>query len=89
MNMLQESTFLFFAFQLAIQAEPGSADLWHQGSPESQCFSAAKLEALRTGLGAQDTRGFLVVRNDTIACEWHAPGRDRNTKPWLKCEFAD
>jgi CubicO group peptidase (beta-lactamase class C family) len=78
--MLLKLIFLFLALQLTVQAETISDDLWQQGSPESQDFSAAKLEALRIGLAARNTKGFLVIRNDTIVCEWYAPGQDRNTK---------
>src|SRR5262249_976554 len=55
-------------------------DLWHHGSPESQGFSAVKLEALRTGLVARNTKALLVIRNDTIVCEWYAPGQGANTR---------
>src|SRR5678815_3182215 len=80
MNMLLKFILLFLALQLTIRAETSSADLWQQRSPESQGFSAARLEALRIGLAARNTKGFLVIRNDTIVCEWYAPGQDSNTR---------
>jgi CubicO group peptidase (beta-lactamase class C family) len=80
MKMLLKSTLLFLVLPLAVQAELRADDLWQQGSPESQGFSAAKLEALRTGLVARNTKGLLIIRNDTIVCEWYAPGQDRHTR---------
>jgi len=47
---------------------------WTKGTPESQGFSSSKLEALRSGLAARSTTALLVIRNDTIVCEWYAPG---------------
>jgi CubicO group peptidase (beta-lactamase class C family) len=57
-----------------------AADLWPRGSPETQGFSATKLESLRQGLAARSTKALLVIRNDTIVCEWYAPGQDANTR---------
>ena len=71
MNLPLKSTFLFLALQSAVLAELETDDLWHSGSPESQGFSAVKLEALRTGLVAHNTKALLVIRNDTIVCEWN------------------
>ncbi|HEY5913854.1 MAG TPA: serine hydrolase [Verrucomicrobiae bacterium] len=83
-SVLLNATFLFVALQiaprLAVGAESVADDFWRQGSPESQGFSAAKLEALRAGLAARNTKALLVIRNDTIVCEWYAPGQDRHTK---------
>ena len=80
MKMLLKATLLFLILPLAVQAELKADDLWQQGSPESQSFSAAKLEALRTGMAARNTKGLLIIRNDTIVCEWYAPGQDRHTR---------
>ncbi len=65
---------------MAAQAELDAGDLWRQGSPGSQGLSAAKLEALREGLATRHTKALLVIREDTIVCEWHAPGQDANTR---------
>src|SRR5512140_1089916 len=71
---------LVFLVPLAVHAQPGSAELWQQGTPESQGMSASKIEALRAGLAARNTKALLVIRNDTIVCEWYAPGQERQTK---------
>jgi len=46
---------------------------WRTASPESQGFAGAKLEAMRQGLAARQTKAVLVVRNDRIVLEWYAP----------------
>jgi CubicO group peptidase (beta-lactamase class C family) len=71
---------VLLVLQLAVRAELDAGDLWHRGSPENQGFSAARLEALRQGLAARSTKALLVIRNDTIVCEWYAPGQDANTR---------
>ena len=71
---------ILLVLQLVVHAELKAGDLWHQGSPESQGFSTAKLEALREGLAARNTKALLIIRNDTIVCEWYAPGQDANTR---------
>ena len=78
-NRLLKPLFVL-VLQLAVQAELSASDLWRQGSPESQGFSPARLEALREGLVARSTKALLVIRNDTIVCEWYAPGQDANTR---------
>jgi hypothetical protein len=80
MNRFLKSAFFFFALRLASPADANAADLWRQGVPDSQGFSAAKLEALRAGLAARQTKALLVIRHDTIVCEWYAPGQDANTR---------
>lgn len=52
---------------------------WQTGPPESQGFASAKLEKTRADLAARNTKALLVIRNDTIVCEWYAPdhGPDR------------
>ena len=83
-SVLLNATFLFVALQiapqLAVGAESVADDFWRRGSPESHGFSAAKLEGLRAGLAARNTKALLVIRNDTIVCEWYASGQDRHTK---------
>ncbi len=66
--------------QLAVQTALNAGDLWHHGAPESQGFSAARLEALREGLAARSTKALLVIRNETIVCEWYAPGQEAKTR---------
>lgn len=53
---------------------------WKTGSPESQGMSSEKLEALTGELKSRDTKGFLVIRNDTIVHEWYADGHSRTKK---------
>jgi CubicO group peptidase (beta-lactamase class C family) len=57
-------------------------------APESQGMSSEKLDALRESLAAKNTKGFLVVRNDRIVCEWYArttrPNRKRYTASMAK-----
>lgn len=53
---------------------------WRIAAPESQGFSSAKLDALRTDLATRRTKAFLVIRNDTIVCEWYAPDQSAVTK---------
>jgi CubicO group peptidase (beta-lactamase class C family) len=47
---------------------------WLTGSPESQGMSGQKLQAMTEVLAAHRTEMLLVIRNDTIVCEWYAPG---------------
>ena len=51
---------------------------WRTASPASQGLSLEKLEELRDALAERDTKGFLVIRDDTIVFEWYAPGHGRN-----------
>jgi len=67
MNTVLKLMCLFLPLQLTVKGETNPDDPWHQGSLESQGFSAAKLETLRPGLAARNTKGFLVIRDDTIA----------------------
>jgi hypothetical protein len=71
----------FLAVQLAVAAYAAvvaSASAfgfdWAKATPENQGFSSSKLESLRSGLAARGTTALLVIRNDTIICEWYAPG---------------
>jgi CubicO group peptidase (beta-lactamase class C family) len=45
---------------------------WKTARPESQGFSAEKLNSLKKSLAAKSTKVLLIVRNDTIVCEWYA-----------------
>jgi CubicO group peptidase (beta-lactamase class C family) len=47
---------------------------WQVATPESQGVASQKLDALKDRLAANQTKAFLVVRNDKIVCEWYAPG---------------
>ena len=58
---------------MAAQAD-GSAWDWVTGSPESQGMSGQKLQAMREVLAAHRTEMLLVIRNDTIVCEWYTSG---------------
>ncbi len=80
MNRLLKATFGLLALPVGALAELNAGDLWREGSPESQGFSAAKLEVLREGLATRQTKAFLVIRNDTIVCEWYATGQNRHVK---------
>ena len=48
--------------------------------PESQGFSAEKLDDLAGSLAAKNTKALLVVRNDRIVCEWYAKGHGPDKK---------
>jgi CubicO group peptidase (beta-lactamase class C family) len=61
-------------------AETVTGGPWRVAAPEKQGFSAARLEALRADLEARKTKAFLVIRNDTIVCEWYAPDNGVVTK---------
>ncbi|HWI59561.1 MAG TPA: serine hydrolase, partial [Bacillota bacterium] len=78
--MLLKSIFVWLVLPFTVLAAPGPEEVWRPATPESQGFSTAKLEALRAGLVARQTKAFLVIRNDAILCEWYAPGQDRNTR---------
>jgi CubicO group peptidase (beta-lactamase class C family) len=45
---------------------------WKRATPESQGFSAAKLEAMLDTLKDHATHSLLVIRNDKIVLEWYA-----------------
>jgi len=60
------------AFANAASAADNPTEIWKSAPPETQGFSSTKLDALRSGLAAQHTKAFLLIRNDTIVCEWYA-----------------
>jgi CubicO group peptidase (beta-lactamase class C family) len=60
-------------------AEPATGP-WRAGTPESQGMSSTRLEALRADLVARSTKAFLVIRNDTVVCEWYAPDNGADKK---------
>lgn len=74
------SLFLGHVLSLTGTAAENSRDLWQVGTPESRGFSSAKLEAMRAGLAEHKTEALLVIRNDTIICEWYAPSFAANKK---------
>jgi CubicO group peptidase (beta-lactamase class C family) len=43
-------------------------------TPEQEGFDRARLDAVRDGVAARKTTGFLVMRHDRILYEWYAPG---------------
>src|SRR5262249_29868291 len=53
---------------------------WQKATPESQCLSAERRDALRDELAKRKTKAFLVIRNDRIVCEWYAAGHGPNKK---------
>ena len=59
-------------------AAPAARFDWAKATPESQGFSAAKLDALRTDLATRQTHALLIIRNDAIVCEWYAAGHAAN-----------
>jgi CubicO group peptidase (beta-lactamase class C family) len=71
---------------LAVQAYPAKAATpnnswdWKTGSPESVGMSSDKLNALKDVMAAKGTKALLVIRNDTIVCEWYAPSNSASTK---------
>jgi CubicO group peptidase (beta-lactamase class C family) len=48
---------------------------WTTASPESQGMSSKQLKVMTDALVARRTSDLLIIRNDKIVCEWHAPGR--------------
>lgn len=76
---------LAWVLSLAVIGQAGAGlpvpqpELWRMAAPESQGFSPTALEALRADLAARGTKALLVIRNDTVVCEWYAPdhGPDR------------
>ena len=48
---------------------------WLTATPESQGMSSKQLKVMADALVARRTSDLLVIRNDKIVCEWHAPGR--------------
>jgi CubicO group peptidase (beta-lactamase class C family) len=66
----------------------GAGFEWQTATPESQGMSREKLDALKDGLAARNTRAFLVVRNDRIVYEWyaetHGPAKPHGTASLAK-----
>ncbi len=55
-------------------------DVWRSAPPEAQGFSSSRLDALRADLARRNTQALLVIRNDTIVCEWYSPGATAETR---------
>src|SRR5262249_59989735 len=76
---------------LALALVPGAARAapfaWRAATPESQGLSGKKLEALRAGLAAKNTKALLIIRNDQVVCEWYAPGHSA-AKPHYTASLA-
>ena len=53
---------------------------WKTTWPESRGFSAEKLNDLRESLVAKNTKALLIIRGDTIVCEWYAKGHGPTKK---------
>src|SRR5687767_12309365 len=53
---------------------------WATAPPESVGFSSKRLFALAEDLAKKKTKSLLVIRQDRIALEWYAAGRDLKTK---------
>jgi CubicO group peptidase (beta-lactamase class C family) len=53
---------------------------WTAATPESQGLSKERLDALKDDLARRKTHALLVIRNDQIVYEWHAPGHGPGTK---------
>ena len=55
-------------------AESGFAAqyVWKTARPESHGLSVKKLNNLRESLAAKKTKALLIIRADTIVCEWYA-----------------
>lgn len=58
----------------------GASFEWTTATPESQGMSSEKLDKLRDWLATQNTKTFLVIRNDKIVYEWYAKDTNANTK---------
>jgi CubicO group peptidase (beta-lactamase class C family) len=71
---------VFLLLQFALLGASGLDEIWRPATPESQGFASERIEAMRAELVARKTKALLVIRNDTIVCEWYAPGQDQNTK---------
>jgi CubicO group peptidase (beta-lactamase class C family) len=52
-----------------VAAEPFE---WKTASPESQGFSAQRLDSLRDSLARRGTKALLVIKKDRIVYEWYA-----------------
>jgi CubicO group peptidase (beta-lactamase class C family) len=53
---------------------------WKTTRPETQGFSAEKLDNLRESLAAKNTKALLIIRGNTIVCEWYAKGHGPTKK---------
>jgi CubicO group peptidase (beta-lactamase class C family) len=53
---------------------------WKTTRPESKGLSTGKLNSLKESLAAKNTKALLVIRNDSIVCEWYANGHGPDKK---------
>jgi CubicO group peptidase (beta-lactamase class C family) len=53
---------------------------WQKASPETEGFSAEKLQQMTDTLAKHNTTSILVIRNDRIVLEWYAPGWNADKK---------
>ena len=47
---------------------------WESATPESQGVLSANLDTMKEVLAAKSTKKLLILKNDKIIYEWHAPG---------------
>lgn len=60
--------------RMPLMAQQPAPFEWRTGAPADLGFSPERLEAARAALVAKGTKALLVIRGDTIVCEWYAPG---------------
>lgn len=60
--------------------EPKETFEWSVAAPAEVGFSPVRLTALAESLAKKKTKSLLVIRQDRIALEWYAAGRDAKTK---------
>ena len=70
-----------FLLVISFQGATARAEFqWGTGTAESQGMSSEKLIRLEQFLAAENTKAFLVIRNDVIVHEWYAKGHGRTKK---------
>jgi CubicO group peptidase (beta-lactamase class C family) len=76
--MASRLALLVLAWSLCADVVQASTFTWRPATPESQGFSTAKLEALRSRLAQRGTKALLIACDDRIVLEWYAPGHGAN-----------
>jgi CubicO group peptidase (beta-lactamase class C family) len=66
--------FSLSVFMYMTQSAFAAQFIWKTASPESQGFSLEKLNNLKQSLAAKNTKALLIIKNDTIICQWYAKG---------------
>jgi len=59
-------------FMYIAQSAFAAQFMYKTASPESQGFSVEKLNNLKESLAAKNTKALLIIKNDTIICQWYA-----------------